>query len=457
MHDILELVIWSYLLFIVGGLAIVATLVHMLYTKRSPSSILVWLLLMIIAPYIFVFFYFIFGVRKHPNQPFHTTLDPKAIKSAKTLDILLQNNRITPATKDNSIEIFTDADTAAQEFFTALKDARQSIYLCTYVFKYDSVGKRVLKIVQQKALEGVDVVLLIDSFGSFWLYIMQLKLQKFRNSGVKIYFFKPLFNFKFTQRFNLRNHRKAYIIDKQVLFSGGMNIADEYLGSKGANRWIDILYKAKGAIVNDYLAIFEADLKKTLSQEFTIVKPTQPKCGNSVLQALPSGPDIASDALFESLLHSIYSASKSITIITPYFIPDEQILQALKIAWHKGICIKIITPQQSNHPLADITRSSYIRQMREWGVPIYFYKKTMLHAKAIIFDDATLILGSINLDYRSLLLNYEAVTISYSKDDIQKLNSWIDSLIQDCATHYPDASKLQRVFENFTRVFASQL
>ncbi|MGM0623593.1 MAG: phospholipase D-like domain-containing protein [Campylobacterota bacterium] len=457
MYDILELVIWSYLLFILGGLAIVATLVHMLYTKRSPSSILVWLLLMIIAPYIFVFFYFIFGVRKHPNQPFDTTLDPKAIKSAKTLDILLQNNRITPATKDNSIEIFTDTPTATAEFFKALEDAKQSIYLCTYVFKYDAVGKKVLKILEQKAQQGVEVVLLIDSVGSFWLYLTQFKLKKYKKNALRISFFKPLFNMDFTQKFNLRNHRKIYIIDKSILLSGGMNIANEYMGSQEDTRWIDILYKAKGAVVNDYLAIFEKDLAKTLKNNRTIKKPPQPKCGDSILQALPSGPDIASDALFESLLHSIYSASKNITIVTPYFIPDEQIVQALKIAWHKGVMIKMITPQRSNHKLADITRSSYIRQLREWGVPIYFYKKTMLHAKAIIFDDATLILGSINLDYRSLLLNYEVVTISYSKTDIQKLNSWIDSLIQDCTTHYPKASKPQRVFENFTRVFASQL
>lgn len=236
-----------------------------------------------------------------------------------------------------------------------------------------------------------------------------------------------------------------------------MNIADEYLGKNKENRWIDIMYEVRGDIVKDYLEIFVSDYHQSAQKRFDFQKKEQKNYGSSVLQAVPSGPNLKSDALFEAILYSIYNAKKNITIVTPYFIPDEQILQGLKVAFHKGIELKIITPQHSNHLFADITRSSYIRQLQEWGVETIFYKGAMLHAKAMIFDNEVLILGSINLDYRSLLLNYEAVTISYSQTDIEHMNIWVQSLLQNSTKEFSNAGKIRKVFENSTRIFASQL
>ena len=433
----------------------------MLHTRRSPTSMIVWLLFMIIFPYIFILFYYFFGVRKHSSKNKKNSLNlkkPSQSPSSHPIDRLILSHNIAPASSNNDLTLYTNSQEAYSAFMKALKSATKSIDLAAYVVKIDAVTEVIFAQLIKKSKEGVKVRLIIDAIGSYKLYLWQFPLRELRDAGVVIDFFAPIFSFKNITKLNLRYHRKIFIIDNQTLFSGGMNLSSEYMGETyEQDRWLDLMFEAKGDIVKSYVDVFSSDIAYIHNQETILLEPLQERVGEHLLQALPSGPDVKGDGLLEVILNSIYTAKSKIWIITPYFIPDEFILQAMKIASHKGVDVKIITPRRSNHAIADFARSGYIRNLYEFGIDVVLYEGKMIHAKAMLFDDETLILGSSNLDYRSLLLNYEIVTISYAKEHIKQMQAWMKSLIDAKHTRLRDAGRLRRIFENSARIFASQL
>lgn len=453
--------IFYYIFYLSSGLVILITLLHMLYARRSPTSMIVWLLLMIIFPYIFILFYYFFGVRKHSRKNEKNSLNlkkPLHPPSSHPIDRLNFAHNIAPATSNNNLTLYTNSQEAYAAFMQALGSAKNSIDLAAYVVKVDSVTEIIFALLIKKAKEGVRVRLIIDAIGSYKLYLFQLPLKELRDAGVIIDFFAPIFSLKNIRKINLRYHRKIFIIDNKTLFSGGMNLSSEYMGETyESDRWLDLMFEARGDIVQSYVDVFSSDIAYIHNHK-TILSECKPeRVGEHSLQALPSGPDVKGDALLEVVLNSIYRAKSRIWIITPYFIPDEFILQAMKIAAHKGVDVKIITPRRSNHAIADFARSSYIRNLYEFGIDAVLFEGKMIHAKAMLFDDEALILGSSNLDYRSLLLNYEIVTISYASEHIEQMHEWMESLIDSEHSKLRDAGRMRRIFENSARIFASQL
>ncbi len=456
-------IVTYYLLYSLGGLAILLTLVHMLYRRRSSISIVAWLLFMIIAPYLFVIIYFLFGIRKRPSDdeksPLSIDVEDEENPPVHHIDTLLRNNGLPPSSSDNEMMIYTDSVKAYQAFYSALNAAERSICISTYVLKNDLVTSQLFDLLIEKSRAGVNIRILIDSVGSYGLYLWQLPLRRLKKAGIEVSFFTPLFSFSLLNPLNLRYHRKIYLIDDKVLFSGGMNLAQEYMGSNHrAKYWRDLLYRCEGSIVKYYIDIFEADwafIKELPEREVSLSNSSHnDKCE---LQVIPSGPDVDSDALLEAIIYAVHKASSRVWIVTPYFLPDELILKTLQIARHRGVDVKLITPKESNHLIADLVRSSYMRQLQEWGIEVALYEGPMLHAKAILFDDDAVILGSGNLDNRSLLLNYEVSTIAYSKAQIDQISTWMQELLTNSSFQMEPAGKTRRVFENLMRIFALQL
>ncbi len=241
-----------------------------------------------------------------------------------------------------------------------------------------------------------------------------------------------------------------------------MNLSDEYLGEDThTKRWDDILYYLEGAAVFGFYQIFQNDWNYATGKDEkieldSIVKSAKSK-GDSIVQVVPSGPDIPTDALYEALLNAIYSSKKRIWIVTPYFVPDENIVQALVIAQHKGVDVKLITPKQSNHLIADLGRSPYMRELDAIGVDVVLYEGEMLHAKAILFDDLGGMVGSVNIDNRSLFLNYEIVTFTYSPEFIKSIESWMKLLMENSSRGLEKPTKLREAVENMMKVFAPLL
>jgi len=435
----------------------------MLYQRRTPTSMISWLLFMIALPYISILLYFLIGTRKQPAQinKSYLTLQScgERIDEANSIDGILRANGIAGVSRHNNFKLITDNVEAYETLLHEINTAQKSISMSTYVFNHDAVTTKILEALTQKASQGVEVRLLIDSLGSYKLYFFQHTLKALRKAGGEVHFFMPLLRLPYQNYINLRNHRKIYLFDEKILLSGGMNLAQEYMGpQKNDTQWEDLLFKSIGEATYQYAQIFEDDWAYATGE--SIRKATVPSSkvyGDAYMQVVPSGPDIKGDALFEALISAIHTAKQRIWIVTPYFVPDETFTYALKIAKHKGLDIKIITPKTSNHFIADLSRSSYMRELQENNIELVLYKGNMLHAKAILFDDIATMIGSVNIDNRSLLLNYEVVSFAYSEEIIQNIEKWMQGFIDHSEHTLPTASKGRRIVENFMRILAPQL
>ncbi|MCK9474060.1 cardiolipin synthase [Sulfurimonas sp.] len=445
-----------------GALLIAIVLIHMLYNRRSPNSITAWLLSIILIPYISVFLYFIIGSRKREKRykKDNLVLKNKITNSniQNSIDKMLRNYGIADAAKNSEFKLFFDAKQAYSELLSNIQNAKKSIFLSIYIFKYDKVGKEILNALIKKAQEGLDVKILIDSLGSFPLYLLQYKLKELKNSGADVEFFMPVFRMPFRNYINLRNHRKIYIFDNEKVLSGGGNLSKEYLGTKSdKKRWQDIMFFIQGASVEHFFEVFASDWHYASMEKLEYQKEYIESAGDIYLQVVPSGPDMDRDVFYEVLLSMIYGAKEKIYIITPYYIPNEALTQALIIAHHKGVEINLITPKETNHIIVNLVRSSYMRELEESGIKIFLNNGAMLHAKAIIIDDKSVILGSVNFDNRSLFLNYEIATFIYSQKVIKEVEQWAQKLILDSSFGTKNVSKPRRIFENLLRILAPQL
>ena len=428
-----------------------------------------WMLAIVFVPFIAVPLYFVIGIRKRENKYTKTAIqlheaDKKNIhtqlSSKNALNSILEKNGIPAATKGNQYELITKDTEAYARLMNEIEKASISIELGTYVFNYDITTKKILDALTRKAREGIQVRLLLDVVGSFKSYIWQKNFQALRDAGGEVEFFIPILSRPFQGYINLRNHRKIYLFDRKRLLSGGMNLSDEYLGEESSTkRWDDVLYYLEGPAVFSFYEIFHNDWNYATGQSNQLELPSEEieTKGEHIVQVVPSGPDIPTDALYEGLLNTIYSCKKRIWIVTPYFVPDENIVQALIIAHHKGIDVKLITPKHSDHLIADLGRSPYMRELDEIGVDVILYEGKMLHAKAILFDDVGAMVGSVNIDNRSLFLNYEIVTFVYSSHFIDSIESWMKNLMENSTRGMEQPSKSREAVENMMKVFAPLL
>jgi len=424
-----------------------------------------WMTSIIFIPFIAVPFYFLIGIRKREpkhkkeyvafnKEPIHEKYISK--DNNHIVFNILEKNGIPPATKNNIFELITSSSEAYHKMLEEINQAKYSIELCTYIFVFDKTTKVIVEALVKKAQEGVKVRLLLDLVGSLGLYWNQKGFKSLRDAGGEVAFFTDLLKKPYFNYISLRNHRKIYIFDQQRVLSGGMNLSDEYMGEDdGTKRYKGLLYYLQGPSVDYFYHIFHSDWNYAVKEEkINYLAQSKEYKGKDIVQVVPSGPDISTDALYESLLNAIYSAKTRIWIVTPYFVPDENLIQALVIAHRKGVDVKLITPKDSDHVFVDIVRMSYIRELHSIGVDVLLYKDEILHAKAMLIDDIGGMVGSVNLDNRSLFFNYEVVTFVYSSQFIKSMESWMNDLMLNSSRQIEKPSKLREAMENILKVFA---
>ncbi len=444
---------------------IILALIHMVNQKRSPTSMIAWLLAMLLIPYIAVPVYFLIGSRKrrkNKRTKSHVvlpSLEDNHYRHTHSISTLLVNNGIRRTSENNSFKLISNGIEAYEKMMTEFQSATHSIYISTYVFKFDSTTEKLITLLEEKASAGIEVRLLIDCIGSWQLYYKQQHIfDQLKNAGAKVEFFMPLFQMPFRNYVNLRNHRKIYLIDQCTVFTGGMNLSDEYLGPENTTaRWEDLLFMIQGQAVCHFYNLFVLDWRYAAKEKLPLMHVTQKHYGNARLQVVPSGPDVPNDALYESLLNAIYTAEERVWIVTPYFIPSEAMMKALLIAHRKNVDVQLITPKKSNHLIADLARSGYMRTLYEAGIKIAFFEGEMLHAKAIIFDNTACMLGSVNIDNRSLFLNYEVATYAYSPEIISEVHEWMLGLLQRSSYKMEERTRIRKFGENLMKITAPLL
>ncbi|HEY0200747.1 MAG TPA: phospholipase D-like domain-containing protein, partial [Burkholderiaceae bacterium] len=282
----------------------------------------------------------------------------------------------------------------------------------------------------QRAREGVRVRVLLDGFGA--LRMPRNYFDTLRAAGGQVTVFRPLFTLRPTGPRNLRNHRKLVVADGSWLWSGGRNLASEYfLGKPGHAPWLDLSFDLQGHVATTAAHQFEldwSDARHTRPRKLPVPTATTqiampPYAG--LAQFLPSGPDQVEDTANALLIDACFRARSRVLAVTPYFIPDNSLRDAMRLAARRGVDVFIVMPQHSNHPVADFVRTRAMRDLAHAGVRFQLLPM-MCHAKAVVVDDTLAMCGSINLDLRSLLINHEASVVFYGKREIDWLAQWIN-------------------------------
>jgi cardiolipin synthase len=439
---------------------IVLAFLHMLSTRRAPSSMIAWTLAIFLVPYVAVPFYFLFGHHKlfKRYQKFPFTLKPLNKTTPvchHSVETLLCANGIPPASSNNRFILIDSPVDAYRELEEAITEAEVSIDLCLYELELDEVTEPLMQRLAERAKEGVKVRVLLDSIGSASLYLFRKKLRWIKASGVEIVFFMPFLKLPVRNFINLRNHRKIFIFDKHIVMTGGMNLSKEYLSpDTNVTYYDDILCRIEGAATHFFAQIFEMDWAFATYTQAHLPQPTDKSMGSACLQVAPSGPDTPSEGVIEALLGAICNAAERIWIFTPYFVPNEEFVRALTIAVHRGVDVKIIVPERSDHLISDLGRGSYLRELHAKGADIRLYRGGVLHAKVIVFDHDCALVGSINFDNRSLFYNFETTTFIYSPTDIDTVASWGAGRLETSVSFKPSDRLFQIRIENMMRMLA---
>ncbi len=314
----------------------------------------------------------------------------------------------------------------------AIDNATTYIHMEYYILRDDNLGRFLLNRLTSKAKEGVEVKLLVDAVGIFFnnAYIFE----PLKQAGGEI----SIFGKRHGLRLNYRNHRKISIIDGKYGFIGGFNIGDEYIYSRKLGTWRDTHIKIHGDAVKNLELQFIKDWNFCSKNQIPIENKYFPKIENIdrniKIQMISSGPDTKWSSIHMSFLKMITTARKYIYITTPYLMPDETIVNALKVASLSGVDVKIIIPSISDHPFVLGGNLSYVSVLLKSGVKCYMYKPSdtevaFIHSKQIIVDDLYVTLGTTNLDYRSFNLNFEINSVIYDKDiSVNFRNQFIEDL-----------------------------
>jgi len=442
----------------------ISVLVYVLTTRaeherRPPSIAIAWVLGMIALPYLALPTYLLFGRRKLPRK----VLRWSGIGShcAHWAEDLIESFGLAPCAP-SSIRLHQDGSESAAALFATMSSAIDRLDICTYILGNDAFGREAMQRMIDRARSGVQVRLLIDGVGAIQLpraCFAQLNL-----AGVQTAIFSPLFARKTQGPRNLRNHRKLAIADGAHLWAGGRNLAAEYFtGLKGAPPWRDLSFDLQGPVATAAAYQFEADwvaaggrpvARAAVPAAVTpgVVTPDVatprvaafvPQHAGSRAQFVPSGPDQAEDTVHALLIDACFHVRERLLAVTPYFVPDVSLETAMRLAARRGVKIDLVLPVVSNHRLADFVRNRALRALSAAGVRIHLLPH-MNHAKAVVFDDSLAISGSVNLDSRSLLLNYESAVVFYGAREIDWLANWIEALIPEAQPFDPRAPSLLR-------------
>lgn len=358
--------------------------------------------------------------------------------------------------KNEHIELLLDGEKAFFKLIQLIESAKKYICVTTFILARDETGNEILRRLTEKAKEGVQVYLLLDAFGSF--HLKKKHLAEFKRCGGRYSFFMPMFHFPFQGRANLRNHRKMVLVDGLYGMLGGMNIADEYMGRDPKQlRWKDLSILVQGAVLEDMHHVFISDWQFSSGEKIEASSEADLSRASDKLLLIPSGPDTAGDPLYIALISSIFAAKNKISIVTPYFIPNEILLESICIAVQRGVKVRIVVPKKSNHRLADMVRKGYLDQLFHAGAEIYQYEIGMVHGKLITIDDDTAFTGSANIDIRSLFLNYEIGLRITSFEIVEPLNQWVDELIQNSQKGAAPSGPIVEVLQGFTRLLSPLL
>ena len=452
---------------------VAACVVVVLRENRNPIRALSWVIALIFLPGVGLVFYLFFGrslkglhmisrhnKRKlmHDNTPRRVDINSFDLNPEHRSMIILSHTLCrSPFTANNDIQVFTSGADKFRALKRDLENAKKLIWLQYYIFLDDRIGNEIADILKRKAKEGVAVKVMYDNVGSF--SVRNRFFNQMEEAGVDTHpFFKVTFP-QLANRINWRNHRKIVVIDGEIGYIGGMNIADRYVyGEEGREPWRDTHFRLKGDILDSLIYSFAIDwnfLKKT--PELPRVSPTSNGISNRTgLQLVTSGPTESWNNLAMVFLKAISSATRCVYIQTPYFLPTDALLSALQAAALAKIDVRIMIPSKPDSVLLHYASFSYVTQCMKSGIKVYLYEPGMLHAKTMIIDDGFVTAGSTNFDFRSFENNFECNLLIYDPEVNRKMRAIFFDDLKKCRklrlTEWKKRPLTQRGLESLVRL-----
>ena len=476
---------------------VAATIIHVVLDNRQPAKTMAWALVILFVPIVGVVFYLFFGINhrkerlisqrsvdqlsKRSMLSFVEQHDLHVPERHKQLVDLFVNQNLSLPFKDNMIDIMTDGYAFFSELLKDIAAAQHHIHIEMYIFENDALGRLVADALIDKAQSGVEVRIIYDDVGCWQMH--RRFLEHLREKGIEIVPFLPVRFPSFTSKVNYRNHRKLIVIDGQIGYIGGMNIALRYVKGKNGQAWRDTMLRLKGGIVYSLQRTFLVDwyfVDRTLisdrkyypafsnlaqQEEATLTEETSPSRGRkegALAQLVTSGPMAKYPEIMQGFVRAITAARHYVYIETPYFLPNEPVLFALKTASMAGVDVCLLCPHRSDARFTAWAGRSYLRELSEAGARIYLYDAGFLHSKIMIVDDSLSTCGSTNVDVRSFEHNFESNIFIYDEGTALRLKK----IFQDDLSHsvaladvpsWAHPKFMKRLWESFTRLLSPLL
>ena len=467
---------------------IVFSLLIIFFQRRNPTTVWAWLLLLYFIPVLGFVLYLILGqnfrrermfkmkeiegeikyaVRRQEESIYRKKLrlrDPE-LDRFKRLILYNLNEAEAVLTDNNDIRIFTDGREKFQALLSEMDRARNYIHVQYYIIKNDELWKEIEEVLVRKARQGVEIRVLFDSMGCRGM--RRSDWARLEKAGIKVAEFFPALLGKLQLRVNYRNHRKIVVIDGRIGFVGGFNVGREYIGKdRKFGYWRDTHVCIEGSAVTSLAVRFVLDwnyaARENLFLEDRLFEiPTYVRNGRDPVQIISSGPDSHSQEIRNNYLRLIHMARKNIYIQTPYFIPDDDIRDALEIAAKSGIDVRIMIPCKPDHPFVYWATYSYLGEMIEAGARCYTYDNGFLHAKCMCVDGLVTCMGTANMDIRSFSLNFEVNAVIYSARTTERLMEAFENDIAKSTLvtrkKYEQRDFVIRIKEQFCRLLSPVL
>jgi len=472
--DFFRVALLPHLLTLGGFILALLILARFFSEKRTPSNIFAWSLLIFFIPYLGVPLYFLFGGRKSRKLVSSKMKIRAMIECASNIPSSEPSEEVDSELSiwnpkqgvyhGNTFQLLGDGLSSYNALIYEIEQAKESIHIMTYIFSNDRVGSAVAKALMKRAREGIQVRVLVDALGSMGRIGPIAK--ELRKAGAEVSRFMPMLPLQTKTSANLRNHRKMCIFDGERAIVGGQNIDDRFMSvAEDPDCFRDFNTLMEGPVVQHFNMIFLSDwcfASKQKPEQFSNFFERKVEArGNNTIKVMSSGPDVNGDPLWEALITLVQECRYELTIVTPYFIPDEVLFRSLIVKAHTGRRVRLVMPQKSNHKLTDFARNYYLRQLNKAGVEILLYTPGMIHAKLFLVDNNVAMVGSANIDMRSLFVNFEVGVFHASEKPIEELKDWLETILPHCIqfqdSETAKVSSSRHILEDFAHLLGPLL
>lgn len=468
---------WLFL--VVYSIIIIITMVRVLMDNRQPAKTMAWMLVLMFIPFLGIILYIFFGQNTRKERKiWQQSLDQLTKRSMlefveqkdfnipeeyRTISNLFMNQNLALPFKNNEVEIYTSGYDFFPSLLMEIGKAEHHIHIDTFIISDDPLGRIITDALIDKARQGIEVRLIYDDVGS-WRTPNSF-FTRMRNEGIEVYAFMPVRFPAFTSRVNYRNHRKICVIDGEVGFIGGMNIARRYVQGTPKQSWRDTHVKLTGAAVYGLQRAFLVDwyfVSKVLITERSYYPEIIIGQNNSLVQVVTSSPTSLWPEIEQGYVRILTNAKHYVYMETPYFLPTDPILFAMRVAALSGVDVRLMIPYETDTKVVEWASRSYVIEASRAGVKILLYRKGFNHSKLLVSDDAMATIGSTNVDFRSFENDFEANAFFYDKKIALQVKEVFladqkDSIDLDDVRRFIKKPFLQRLWESFVRLLSPLL